>query len=193
MASTSTSIATLTAAELEQARACLCQAETGLIGATKGLSETQWTFKPGADRWSIAEIVEHLAKVNELILGPIRERLAQAPPPPADASRLDQLIISQFPVRLNRFSGPEMLHPSGSSTPAESLARFQEGSRALAEHVGTTPGLRQHAIPSMPLKAITGGAYELMDGYQWVLGAAAHTERHIRQILEVKADPNFPA
>jgi hypothetical protein len=32
-----------------------------------------------------------------------------------------------------------------------------------------------------------------MDGYQWVLATAAHTERHTKQILEVKSDPNFPA
>jgi len=31
-----------------------------------------------------------------------------------------------------------------------------------------------------------------MDGYQWVLTIAAHTERHTKQIAEVKADPHFP-
>jgi hypothetical protein len=31
-----------------------------------------------------------------------------------------------------------------------------------------------------------------MDGYEWVLTAGAHTDRHTRQILEVKADPRFP-
>ena len=46
---------------------------------------------------------------------------------------------------------------------------------------------------SPPLKAITKGALNSMDGYQWLLAAAAHTERHTKQILEVKANPNFPA
>ena len=32
----------------------------------------------------------------------------------------------------------------------------------------------------------------LMDGYQWILTAAAHVERHTKQMLEVRADPNFP-
>jgi len=32
-----------------------------------------------------------------------------------------------------------------------------------------------------------------LDGYEWVLAVAAHTERHTKQILEVKADANFPA
>jgi hypothetical protein len=32
-----------------------------------------------------------------------------------------------------------------------------------------------------------------MDGYQWALTVAAHDQRHVFQILEVKADPNYPA
>lgn len=31
-----------------------------------------------------------------------------------------------------------------------------------------------------------------LDGYQWVLFISAHSERHTKQINEVKADPGFP-
>jgi hypothetical protein len=31
-----------------------------------------------------------------------------------------------------------------------------------------------------------------MDTYQWILMLSAHSERHLAQLLEVKADPNFP-
>ena len=31
-----------------------------------------------------------------------------------------------------------------------------------------------------------------MDAYQWILLISAHSERHTKQIEEVKADPNFP-
>jgi hypothetical protein len=30
-----------------------------------------------------------------------------------------------------------------------------------------------------------------MDGYEWILATGSHIERHTKQILEVKADPNF--
>ena len=56
-----------------------------------------------------------------------------------------------------------------------------------------SPDLRQHAVEALPLKAISKGEYDKMDGYQWILAAAAHTERHTKQILEVRADANFPA
>ena len=42
-----------------------------------------------------------------------------------------------------------------------------------------------------PLRIVTNGEFDTMDGYQWALTAAGHDERHVRQILEVKADPNF--
>jgi hypothetical protein len=31
-----------------------------------------------------------------------------------------------------------------------------------------------------------------LDAYEWVLLIAAHSERHTKQINEVKTDPNFP-
>jgi hypothetical protein len=31
-----------------------------------------------------------------------------------------------------------------------------------------------------------------LDGYEWVLFISAHSERHTKQIDEVKADPTFP-
>ena len=47
-----------------------------------------------------------------------------------------------------------------------------------------TPDLREHVTDS-PLGM-------KLDAYQWVLFLAAHSERHLKQLLEVKADPNFP-
>jgi hypothetical protein len=48
-------------------------------------------------------------------------------------------------------------------------------------------------VEAPPLKAASKGAFESMDGYQWVLTVAAHIERHTKQILEVKADAGFPS
>ena len=49
-----------------------------------------------------------------------------------------------------------------------------------------------HWLEAPPLKAVTKGVHHSMDGYQWILAAAAHCDRHTKQILEVRADPNFP-
>src|ERR1700724_3821419 len=104
----------LAPSDLVQGRQYLEQTRTGVIGATKGLSEAQWKFKPAPDRWSIAEIVEHLVIVEERVLGPIRDQLATAPAAPADYhyKLVDAIVINQFPNRLAKFQAPEFVHPT---------------------------------------------------------------------------------
>jgi hypothetical protein len=184
----------LTQAELEQARLYLEQTGNYVVGATKGLSDAQWHFKPAPECWSIAELVEHMVAVQELVLGPIREQLAQTPASPVhpDYEQVDGIVLHQFHGRQNKFQAPAVLRPTGQQAPAAACERLVKNCGRLTEYLESTPDLRHHLRESPPLKAITKGAFQLMDGYQWVLTAAAHTERHTKQILEVKADARFP-
>ncbi len=186
---------TVTPAELQRAHLFIQQSRDGIVGALKGLSEAQWKFKPAPDRWSIAEVVEHVIFVQEIVAGPVRAQLAAAPAGPAnrDCQLIDAVVVNQFPNRLTKFPAPPIANPTGAYTLPEALDRLARSSAVLAEQLDSTPDLRQHAIPAAPLKAVSQGAHELMDGYQWILAAHAHTERHTKQILEVKADANFPA
>ena len=190
-----TDTAPLTASELERGRLYLQRTRDCVEGATNDLSGAQWSFKPSPERWSIAEIVEHMVLTQEAVLGPIWGQLAQAPPAPEDHDRkeVDAIVLNQFSVRLNQFQAPEMLRPTGRWAPEAALQQLLAGYGRLAEILESSPGLRQHAVPSPPLKAVTNGKYEFKDGYQWLLTVAAHNERHSKQILEVKADPRFPA
>ena len=184
----------LTSLEIDQAKLYLQQTRNGVIGATKGLSDAQWKYKPAPDRWSIAEILEHMMLTQELSLGPIREQLAKAPGGSLerDTKTVDAVVVNQLPDRLSKFQAPEFLQPTGRWIPAEALDRFNKDYARLTEYLESTPDLRQHIIDAPPIKAVSKGKYESMDGYQWILGAAAHTERHTKQMLEVKADANFP-
>jgi DinB superfamily len=181
--------------EVEQARAYFTQTRDGLIGATKGLSPAQWNFKAAPDRWSIAENLEHVVFVQERVLGPMWEQLAVAPAAPAhyDRAEIDLIVLHWFPDRRSKIPGPEALHPTGRWSPAEALDRLRVNYARMNDLVESVSDLRQHAIQAVPLKLFSEGKYEVMDGYQWLLAAAAHTERHTKQMLEVKADPNFPA
>lgn len=184
----------LTPEHVAKAKLVIDQSTRGALGAIKGVSESQWTFKPAPDRWSIAEIVEHVVFLQERVLGPIRDLLATAPPPPSDydVEAVDAIIIHQFPTRLVKVKGPEFANPTGCMTKPDAIARLEENDARLKRLVETGSELRQHAIEGIPLKITSNGAYGLMDGYQWILAAAAHTDRHTKQILEVKADPAFP-
>jgi hypothetical protein len=184
----------LTEQELERARLFLQQTRNAVIGATKGLSQAQWTFKPAPEQWSVAENLDHIVTVQERVLGPILSQLASAPAPPAhrDCQAVDAIVIHQFPGRLVKFQSPEFVRPASRIVPQELLDRLKTNCIRLVDCLESTPGLRQHVLEAPPLKAVSKGAYEVMDGYQWILTAAAHTERHAKQMLEVMADDNFP-
>jgi hypothetical protein len=75
----------------------------------------------------------------------------------------------------------------------EALDHIFGNYESLISALESRPDLREHVLDSPPLRVLTNGAHKTMDGYQWALTAAGHDERHVRQILEVKENPNFPA
>jgi len=175
--------------EKDRAVAYLESTKKGVVDATKGLSDAQWNFKPAPDRWSIAEVVEHLAAAEDMIRGLTQEQVmktpAIAPRDPAELKKIDDGVLAQVPDRSHKMQAPEPLKPTNRfGSPDEAEKHFLESRATTEEFVKTTPDLRAHAVDSpMGVK---------LDGYEWVLLIAAHSERHTKQILEVKADPNFP-
>lgn len=184
----------LATSELDHARLYLDQTRNGVIGATKGLSDAQWKFKPAPDRWSIAEIVEHLVLAQQLILGPIKDQLAKSPVVEnRNSQEIDAVVQNRMPDRTFKVQAPDVLQPTGRFAPSEGLDRFLTECANLRTYLDSTPDLRQHMAPALPVKVLSKGAYDSMDGYEWILAATAHIERHTKQMLEVKADPKFPA
>jgi hypothetical protein len=182
--------------DLERGQLYIEQIRNGITGSLQGLSRAQWTYKPVAEQWSIGEIVEHVVFVLERVSGPLLQALATAPPPAADRDfgLVDAIIINQFPNRLTKFPAPEAGLPHGRfESPSQGLPCLLETFAGLSERLQSTPGLREHALEAAPLKAATNGAHDSMDGYQWILAATAHAERHTKQILEVRAQGKFPA
>jgi hypothetical protein len=183
----------LSAAEVAEGRAALEAARDRMKAATEGLSEVQWNYRPASGGWSAAGIVEHSVAVQELVLGPIAQALDAAPETPGEeAGTIDAIVKAKVADRSRRFPSPEPTHPVGRWTPAETLARLGANTERFVERLGAAPGLRKRRLPSPPLKAISGGQHELMDGYQWILATAFHTDRHTQQILDVKAEVGFP-
>ena len=65
-------------ADKDRALAYLESTKKGVLDATKGLSDAQWNFKAGPDRWSIAEVMEHLAAAEDLIRGMDQEQVMKS-------------------------------------------------------------------------------------------------------------------
>ena len=177
-------------AERDRLMKYLKQTEKNLKKETKGLTPEQWKFKAAADRWSVQDCLEHLALTEDLIHQMINDRLLKAPAAPqkytaASAAEKDEWVLKAIPDRSARFQAPEMIRPSGKwATPAEMWEHFAAARKVTIAQAKTQNELRLHYMDH-PLK-------KDLDGYQWMLLIAAHTERHTKQIQEVKADPGYP-
>jgi len=177
----------LTQADRDRALQYLESTKQGVLDATAGLSEAQWNFKPGPDRWSVAEVTEHIATAEGFLRGLITEKVMSAPPRPEgeDVKAIDELVLSAVPDRTQHRQAPEPLKPANQyGSPQGSLKKCVESRGVTEEFLRTHDDLRAHAIDS-PLG-------KKLDAYEWVLFIGAHSARHTKQILEVKADPNFP-
>jgi hypothetical protein len=175
-------------ADKERALQYLESTKKGVLDATKGLSDAQWNFKPAPDRWSVAEVMEHLAAAEDLLRGMTQEQIMKTPAaPPRDADetrKADEGVLAMVPDRSHKLQAPEPLKPTNRfGSPAAAQKHFVESRATTEEYLKNTPGLRAHLGDSPMGK---------LDGYEFVLLIAAHSERHTKQMLEVKADPNFP-
>jgi len=160
----------------------------GVLDATKGLSDAQWNFKSAPDRWSLAELIEHLAAAEDMLRGVTQEQIMKSPAMPIrsaeEIKKSDETVLAMVTDRTHKVQAPEPLKPTNRfGSPLEAQKHFVESRAATEEYLKNTPGLRAH-LGDSPLGKL--------DGYEFVLFTAAHSERHTKQMLEVKADPSFP-
>ena len=183
---------TITKEERDKAVAELEGSRKALLDATKGLSEAQWNFKSAPDRWSVAQCSEHIALAEGFIFGLVSEKILKAPANPekrAAAQGKDEVLVTMLQDRSHKATAPEPIDPvkNAPMTGAESAKLFLDSRAHTIEFVKTTQeDLRDHLFDH-PVPAIG-----TLDAYQWILLISGHTRRHTLQILEVKADPNFP-
>lgn len=175
----------LTAEDRESGVKYLEKTRQGVVDATAGLSEAQWKFKSAPDRWSVAEVVEHIAVAEQFlfekaVMGAMN---GTASPPDRDYKKIDAAILANVPDRTNKRKAPDQMVPTGQWSPTEALDHFLKSRDRNIDFLKNTPDLRGH---------VTDGPFGPMDAYEWLIFISAHSERHTKQILEVKADPNFP-
>src|SRR5438445_5802447 len=69
----------VTQAEKDKALHYLETTKKNILEATRGLSEAQWNFKPAPERWSVAQVMEHIAAAEDFIRDLVKEKVMMAP------------------------------------------------------------------------------------------------------------------
>jgi len=174
----------MTPAERQRAAAYLDETRNNLLRATRNLSPTQLQYKPAPDRWSVAECLEHITMVENLVLGNINNALKEAAGSPKPDMN-DDALVKTIADRSFRATAPERIVPAGRVAHDRLVSEFEAARKRTSEFVASTNvPLRQYAFPHP--------RFGQLDCYQWVLLVAGHGDRHRQQIDEVVADAGFP-
>ena len=101
------------------------------------LSDEQKSFLPEGEKWTIAEMVEHIAIVQEGMMKISAKLLNQAKAAGKTASgeaRLSENFAAKAAeAQRLKFEAPDRVHPTGNQTIEESLRKMEETRRALEE------------------------------------------------------------
>jgi hypothetical protein len=161
-----------------------------------GLTPAQLNWKPGAERWSVAQCFEHLLTSNKgyfpiienVLAGQQKQTLWQSMPVlPGLAGKL--LIKSLDPAATRKLKAPKSFEPSESDISSSVINDFIEQQQRIVEKMKATAhlNLEKIVISSPALAAIT---YSLMDAYRIIV---VHEQRHFQQARRVTEEPGFPA
>jgi len=152
------------------------------------LSEEQYGFSPAPERWSVAQLVEHLSIVEGNVAALLDKLLGKAEESGAEAAAavgggaFEPVSIEEFVERTRavKLEAPERIRPTGTLALADSLARLRESRAALHTLRPRVERADGHAI------RFPHPAWGSLDLYQWLLFVGAHEDRHLSQIEALK-------
>lgn len=166
----------------------LIQSKEEILKETKNLTKEQWNFKESPDRWSINQIVEHIAIWETLFMHEISKALAR----PADTTftyfASDSVFIDSDPKELKQNNAMDYTKPFSFTVPL--------GNNEGKNNVTWLITMRNESIEY--LKNETKNIrvqYDYCSGanvHQYYMMIFRHTFRHLRQIRKVKAHAKYP-
>lgn len=157
-----------------------------LIRETADLTDAQWHFHESPDRWSIAEVVEHLALWEIIWAREIGMGIRNTPRPDLLATSSPDSYYMDFIMETKPHRSPDFSRPTGFIRGKNNLVFFQRlRDQAIAFADTTQADMRVHF--ELTATESPRNMHQVYI-YQW-----GHVDRHLRQIRNIKQRPNYPA
>jgi hypothetical protein len=174
--------APMTQGDREDLVSHLQMTESWLVDEVSTLSPTQLTFRMAPGKWTIAEVVEHLVIADPTYWQLFQEGMNQ-PPKPLEKQATDADVLWYGVNRTQHQKTEPRKDPKGQAIEIrQAVDSFRKLHSMMLDYARTTDqDLRGHAVQEWGV-----------DAYQCLLEISTHTQRHILQIREIKADPGFP-
>lgn len=155
--------------------------ERWLAGEVKGLSDAQLKFRPNPTAWSVLDCVEHLAIAEPQYWTDLMKAMKEPIKPNFKSATTDGEMLWYGIDRTQRQKTGEARVPKSRYSDVQTpLGEFRKLRAAMLDYARTTSeDWRAHNFYGS-------------DAYQWFVMISSHSQRHILQIREIKADPGFP-
>lgn len=140
--------------------------------------------RPAPDRWSVGEVLDHLAIIERRIARLLARRIEAARaaglgPEWETSPVLDTLDSQRIRDRSQRVEAPEAFRPQSGSDAASAWTALQESRADLRAAILGGDGL---ALSEMTQEHPVLGMINL---YQWMIFVGAHETRHEGQLREI--------
>ena len=136
--------------------------------------------KPAPDRWSVAEVVEHLAIIGQRVAALLSKRVMEARAigvgPDSQTSSVDPAAVVDRTVRV---TSPSLVQPTGTLDAAA-------GTRALVQaHAAMISSLQNANGVSLESLMQTHPVFGPLNLYHFIVALGLHDQRHAAQIREI--------
>ena len=162
------------------------ESRAALRDAVDSIPPSHREQRPGLDRWSVAEVLEHLTIVERLFSGRVikaidEARTAGLTKEAHARSPLPDPVEQRMADRVNKRQAPEAAHPTGTVDVDAGWAAFESTHASLRAALEGADGLALSQV------TVDHPFFGTMTVYQWVELMAAHEGRHTEQIREIGA------
>ncbi len=153
-------------------------------GAANRLPRERWSVRPSPGKWSVAEVIWHLQRVERGVAKLIAKRAGEArasghPAESSTTSMIGALDGRAVDDRTQPIIAPPQVSPPEPIDPNEVERQLEESRSLLRAAIADADGL---ALGSITHPHPVLGEINL---YQWILFVGHHEARHAGQIAEV--------
>lgn len=146
--------------------------------------------RPAPERWSVAEVLEHLALVDRLFTERIGGRIAAATrglaAEAAQRTPLPPHIAAMMANREKTRNAPEQVIPTGHVDADAALAVLRQA------HAGFRAALMDASGLALSDVTYDHPFFGTLNAYQWAELMAGHERRHAEQIAEIREQLRAP-
>ncbi len=158
------------------------QTRTALLSAVDDIPEPLREARPTENEWSVAEVLEHLFRVEKGIAKLVALKVGEMqsmPEPPRELPEMVDIDAARFAVVQNReirLDAPERVAPRGELSEEAARAALLETRGILLDQL--------HAADGLALSTILHPHPFLgeLNLYEWVHFVASHEARHLAQV-----------